>query len=486
MTLPSKIQRLSGWGRLPFMACRTFRPEKHRDLDQFFHTPPERWIARGCGRSYGDAAMRPEGTLLSERLNRFLAFDTTTGLLEAESGVTLADVLEVCLPKGWLPPVMPGTKYVSLGGCFASNIHGKNHLREGDFAEHVRAIRLRLPDGRRLTASASENTDIFRATAGGMGLTGCIESLTLQLKPVTNISLRAEGHHAENLLHMLRLFKESLAEWDYVVGWINHFHTGHPSSHGASPTDLSLSASPTASSPGASPTALGRGYVERARFHPAHEHITPPLTYRPRRPRLTAPFQAPNWLLNRPLMRLYNHRREMRHPDRWQDFDVPFETFFFPLDGLGHWNRLYGRRGFIQYQCALPDHPNIAEHLRNLLEIPHHFNSISFLTVLKYHRDTAFPMGFPMRGYSLAMDFPFHFTRTPQMVDTLDAFVATLGGRVYLAKDTMLLPHNFELMYAHALPAWRQTLAQLDPDHRITSLMDLRIGLKRPLEPPHD
>jgi len=461
VSLPSKEQELSGWGLLPRGPCLTFRPERQRELDAYLNQPPDHWIVRGQGRSYGDAALFPDGLLLSERLNRILAFDTATGLLTAEAGVTLSDLLATFLPRGWMPPVMPGTRVVSLGGCFAANVHGKNHYRVGDFAEHVTEIILRTPDGVRHRASPTDNSDIFWATAGGMGLTGYIEQLTLQLAPCPNIALMAEGKHMTSLKEMVYAFKSSLQGWDYLVGWIDHFKGGEP---------------------------LGTGYVERARFAEVKEHAQPCHTYRQRKPLFTVPQGMPGWLLNRVSMNLYNRRRGQRHPDDWRGFHPRFDHFFFPLDHIGHWNRLYGKAGFIQYQCILPDSPNIIDQLRQLLTIPYRHRQVAYLAVLKYHRDSPAPMGFPMRGFSLALDFPYHRTRTLEMVDTMDAYVATLGGRVYLAKDAMLSPDNLQAMYRHALPQWRETLDRLDPNHRMQSLLNLRTQL-RPLtrkEVAHD
>jgi decaprenylphospho-beta-D-ribofuranose 2-oxidase len=460
--LPSKESSLSGWGRSLTGPCLTFRPERTRDVDHFMQDPPSHWIARGQGRSYGDAALFPDGLLLSERMNRVQAFDEATGRLTAESGMTLADVLTTFLPRGWLPPVMPGTKRVSLGGCFASNIHGKNHYKIGDFAEHVTAIQLRTADGNTITATPDgKHKDAFWATAGGMGLTGYIESLTLQLTPCPNIALDAEGQYMPNLDAMLYAMKSSIADWDYMVGWINHFKGGDQ---------------------------LGSGYVERARFADTKTHTQPCHTYRPRRPWIAIPKRMPGCFLNRLGMSLYNQRRQQKHPEDWKAYQPAFEDFFFPLDDIAHWNRLYGKNGLVQYQCILPDHPGVAGHLRQLLQIPHRDRRVAYLAVLKYHRDSPAPMGFPMRGFSLALDFPMEGQRTIAMIDTMDSFVTTLGGRIYLAKDAVTHPEALQMMYAHALPGWRKTLDALDPEHRMQSLLNLRTKL-RPLpqkEARHD
>ncbi len=441
--LPHKNVSLSGWGHSTSVNCVTYRPEKQRDLTEV--TTP--LLARGCGRAYGDAALQPHATVLMERLNRMLHFDESHGLLTAEAGVTLAEIIDVFAPRGWLPPVIPGTKHVSLGGAFACNIHGKNHFQAGEFAEHVRAVTLLLADGTRRICMPGD--ELFQATAGGMGLTGIIEEITLQLRPIASLSLKSWTRKTLHLADMIEAFRQGRDHADYMVGWIDH----------VAPKD-----------------EFGRGIFEAARHITVEEGGAALEEYTPAGYRFTVPFTLPGFVLNRYSMALYNGLRFRNLIDRFTESAQSFGQFFHPLDRINHWYRLYGRRGFFQYQCIIPEHPDNAAQIEQLLRALQERGLFSFLAVIKYHREGIGHLTFSMRGYSLALDFP-NTAKVRAFLPQLNEMVLALGGRVYLAKDATLDAATAERMYAHALPAWRDVAKQVNPDGGIDSALNTRLKL---------
>lgn len=448
-TLPHKTTRLSGWGGYPAAECTLVRPEKSKDIDRLW-TEQTRLIARGLGRSYGDASLGTGITILSERLDRCLGFDTKTGVIRVQAGVSLGDILDMAIPKGWILPVIPGTRHVSAGGAFACNVHGKNHFKVGDFAEHVTAITLRIANGSRVECTPNQNGHIFWATAGGMGLTGLIEELTIKLRPIASRSLRTKTRKVSGVQEMIVEFEMHRDEADYMVGWIDH---------------------------AASEAKLGRGVFEMATHISEAERGKPCKSYRPFKTKFNVPGYAPSFLLNRYSMALYNAWRFRRYSSKWREQTVTFDGFFHPLDSIGHWNRLYGKRGFLQYQFVLPDRKDIGLHLRGLLEQMQQRGVLSFLAVLKYHRAPKGVLTFPLAGYSLALDIP----NTPRARDALadlNTRVKALGGRVYLAKDAVLTTADFEAMYSNTLSAWNEVVRRVDPEERFASALSKRIKMR--------
>lgn len=444
----TKKENLSGWGQYPAAACVSFRPEKRRDmLAALQHPAPV--VARGLGRSYGDASLQPEGIILTERLDHFIEFDTELGTLRAQAGVSFRAILETIVPRGWILPVIPGTQFVSLGGAVACNVHGKNHFREGELGEHVQQIRLLLADGQSVECSPQENADLFHATIGGMGMTGIIEEVSLQLKPITSASLKALTHTVDNLEEMIEAFEQHKSSADYMVGWIDHMARGD---------------------------SLGRGVFESAMHIGVNEGGLKPQQYRAGKNRFNVPFHLPPFVLNRYTMALYNRWRFRRYAVGRKEEIVSIDAFFHPLDAIGNWNRLYGKRGFFQYQCLLPDSPHTLPHLRALLTMLHKKNLFSFLAVLKYHREGKGLLTFSKQGYSLALDFP-NTARVRTLIAELDTFVAECGGRVYLAKDALLAPDLFYKMYP-AAEEWRHVIHEFDGQARFQSLMSKRLQWK--------
>lgn len=438
---------MSGWGNWPQLPCLAYRPEKRRDLDTILSNHPGTLIARGLGRSYGDASLGAGGTVLCERFDRFIAFDPDRGTLRAEAGVTLADILDVCAPQGWIPPVMPGTKHVSLGGAIACDIHGKNHFSRGSFGDHVTEITLRLAHGEHVSCSPRHNTDLFYATLGGMGLTGIVEEVSLQLAPLPSLSLRVYTRPAGSIEAMVEAFRTLSPATEYAIGWIDHFAQG---------------------------TQTGAGLFEEASHVTVDAGGQPCEGYRPASPTLTLPLYTPAFALNRTLARLHNrwHARRANEALALR----PLESCLFPLDAVGRWNRLYGKRGLLQYQCLIPEGPYAAANLRHMLAALQKARAYSFLAVLKYHRRGRGFLSYPDAGFSLALDFP-NTPRTRKVLAGAGDWLAGIGGRVYLAKDALLTPGQFQRMYAATLPAWRRVALEADPAGRFASALSHRLQL---------
>lgn len=443
MIQPTATSRaLSGWGNSPVEQCAVWKLQAPGDATRLIPLAPS-LIAYGGGRSYGDAALNPPGTAITGSLNSFIAADDATGVITVEAGVSLREVLEVMVPRGWFLPVIPGTQFATIGGALAANVHGKNHRRTGDFARHVLSFDLTLASGERVACSPMLNAELWHATIGGLGMTGIIENVTLQLMPIQSARMDVTYTACDSIEAMLTQFEAQQDSAEYLVGWVDHFARG---------------------------PQLGRGIVETARHVPMADGSL--AAHRPTHSMLQVPFFAPNVTLNRYSMALYNahrFRQALRNPQR----TVGFTHFFHPLDGIGHWNRLYGKRGLLQYQFIVPD----GAALRPILEALQQANQFSFLAVLKAHGEGSGLMGFSRPGYSLALDFP----NTPAvhaLLDTIDRRVLTAGGRVYLAKDARLKRDVFEAMYAHALPEWRATLKAVDPTGYFMSSMGRRLGFK--------
>ncbi|MEZ5690626.1 MAG: FAD-binding oxidoreductase [Rickettsiales bacterium] len=453
LSVPTRASNLAGWGNYPVSSCRTARPEKLTDIDNIISSVENAGgglIGRGLGRSYGDAALNSNLTVDSTRLDHFIAFDKEHGIISAEAGVTLAEILEIAVPHGWILPVIPGTRYVTLGGAFACNVHGKNSYISGEFADHVLSVNIIKADGSRVTCSPEENSEIFLALAGGMGQGAFIESLTIRLRQVKSASLATQTKAVDGLDEMLNCFESTKDSSDYMVGWIDHTKKGHD---------------------------LGRGLFEAA------EHISEgdggesiSDFYFPK-PRLNVPFFMPSFLLNKYTMAIYNNLRFRKYDNRWKEEIKSFREFFHPLDGIKNWYRLYGKKGFFQYQCLIPESNETKKHIRHILELIHSRNSFSSLAVIKYHREGNSMLSFSKRGYSLALDF-HNNARICMLIGELNDYVAEIGGRVYLAKDALLTPEHFVRMYGSNLGNWRDVIKNIDPEGKFSSLMSVRLNMR--------
>ncbi len=443
--------RLSGWGRYPVCESEVFRPEKLAELRSVVISNTRTLIPRGAGRAYGDAALNADSRVLDvERMNRMLAFDAQTGVLRCEAGVTIAEILDVFLPRGFFPPVTPGTRYVTLGGSIAADVHGKNHHRDSSLATHVLWFDLMLASGEIKRCSRGENADLFWATVGGMGLTGVIIELEIRLRRVASAYLESEIIRAANVDEAFAQFEAADSRYDYSVAWIDCL-----SQRGA----------------------LGRSILNVGNFA-APEALPAKLRQAPFRPepesRLSVPIDLPGFVLGPASVRAFNAFYYLRHPSAAHAI-TPYAPFFYPLDSIDNWNRIYGRRGFVQYQCVWPLDES-REGLVEVLEAIANSGRGSFLAVLKKFGAQEGMLSFPMPGYTLALDFPM----TPgllEFLDRLDAMVVKRGGRVYLAKDARLAPETLRAMYQN-LGGWQQIKASADPDNRFSSSLSRRLKME--------
>lgn len=433
---------LQGWGRSSLSPCLAARPERLRELHAALDAPEGRTlIAHGGGRSYGDAALNTDGAVVvTGRLDRILAFDPATGELVAEPGVTFADLLEVFLPRGFVAPVSPGTSHVTLGGALANDVHGKNHHHAGSFGEHVLWFDLLLPDGRMQRVSPESDPALFQATVGGIGLTGIVAALCLRLARVPSNALAVSRRRVRNLDGFLAAFEAaSGATWS--VGWIDALADG---------------------------ASLGRGVLETAEPSETGLEARPPKARR-------FPIDAPGWLLNGLSVRAFNELYWRRVPAAGQQATVPYRQFLYPLDAIDGWNRMYGKQGFRQFQCVVPPGPGEAA-LRRLLETVAAGGNASFLAVLKVMgRDGPGMLSFGMPGYSLALDIPAR-PGSEAIFAQLERITRDSGGRIYLAKDSLLSAEGFAAMYPRA-GEFRAVRERVDPQRRLSSDMARRIGL---------
>ena len=494
------ITSLCGWGRYPVQSCELERPERYANL----RPATDNVIARGQGRSYGDAALNEGGrVLLTERVNRLLEFDVGQGVLRAEAGATLAEILEVIVPKGWFLPVTPGTKFVSLGGCVAADVHGKNHHHDGSFGDHVLAIELFLADGSRVNCSATEKPELYWATVGGMGLTGIIGEVTLKLIPIQTPHMMVRHHQAGNLEQLFTLLQNPISDDRYSVAWIDSMAGGKQLGRGIamcghhalaeelppgyrnpaqSPLFISL---PRIPSPQSSP-ASGRGSErERLSSIPTGERDKVSLRERHVKRNRAIPFDLPSLALNPLSIAAFNALYYRREGAKRQPFISSHDAFFYPLDAIGDWNRMYGKRGFVQYQCVIPQ-PTAFDGIASLLQELSGSGRPSFLAVLKrLGAQNKGLLSFPMAGYTLALDLPIRSEKLlaghPDeglfaLLDKLDRIVLQHGGRVYLAKDARLAAESFRAMYPR-YEEWLKIKRALDPQNMFGSSLSRRLKI---------
>ncbi|MEW6122572.1 MAG: FAD-binding oxidoreductase [Pseudomonadota bacterium] len=450
MAVKAHTKTYSSWGGVLRAPHEALLPTARDAAAMALSAPvPNGVVAYGNGRSYGDVALNPHGGLVDMRgLDRFIAFDRRTGLITCEAGVTLADILDVAARpeadgSGWLLPVMPGTRFITVGGAIANDVHGKNAHHLGSFGGHVEALELARSDGRRLTCSRAENAALFHATIGGLGLTGLILSATLRLRRVAGLGVESEDIRFDHLDAFFDLDVESAGTWEYTAAWIDCLAQG---------------------------AALGRGIYSRSR-HVAGVAAAPPA----RHPRLSVPLAPPVSAVNGLSVRAFNalYWRKLGGTGRRLSLGS-YEPAFFPLDAIGHWNRLYGPKGFFQFQAAVP--PEDAKAVTTaLLSAIAASGQGSMLVVLKRFGEVASEglLSFPMPGISLALDFPNRGASTTTLLARLEAIVMEAGGRIYPAKDFCMSAASFAAGYP-GLDAFRH---HLDP--AMTSAFARRVGIVR-------
>lgn len=414
----SEITRAS-WGMYPP------EPQHLRKLmsrhDVLPLTGGETVLPYGAGRSYGDSCLNTGGTLLgSAALDHFIAFDAETGVLTAEAGVTFATIIDAVLPRGWFLPVTPGTKHLTLAGAIANDVHGKNHHRMGTFGSHVLSFELLTSDGARRICSLNENADLFAATIGGLGLTGFITQATIQLMPAASGFLDGQSIRFGNLDEFFALAESSAVVYDYTVSWIDCLSGG---------------------------TSLGRGHFLRANIASSDLVAARGGKVRGGLP-LFVPFVPPVSFVNRltlkPFNAAYYHRQQADVVEKLWDYN----QFHYPLDAIAHWNRIYGPKGFLQYQCVVPVAVQHDVSRALFLEIEKSGQG-SFLVVFKTFGSKKSPglLSFPMEGATLALDFPIAGDATFALLDRLDAIVVEAGGRIYAAKDARMSAATFRAGY---------------------------------------
>lgn len=412
-------KQLSNWGNYPALDCEESSFSQEDQLEQYVNTH-ENIIARGNGRCYGDASLAGH-SVSTLRYDKVLYFDTATGVFECQAGVTLDQVLEISVPKGWFLPVTPGTKFITIGGAVASDVHGKNHHSEGSFSNHIIEMEVLTGTGT-LTCSPTQHTELYWATCGGMGLTGIITKVRFQLKKVETAYIKQKQIKAENLDEVLRLFDEYYHA-TYSVAWIDCLKKGN---------------------------AFGRSILivgEHATRDQLNEkQARDPLVLAPKM-KITIPFNLPSFVLNNFTVKLFNMLYYGKNYKKVMESVVPYEPFFYPLDAINHWNRGYGKDGFVQYQFVLP--LDKKDGLVKILKAISDKGWGSFLAVLKVFGKQDDLISFPMEGYTLALDFPVRKGLFP-FLDELDKIVLEYGGRLYLTKDARMQKEVFWNSYPNA------------------------------------
>lgn len=407
---PNFTRKVTNWGNFPVVE-KEIRSEDSVEKIKDFVASANEIIARGNGRCYGDASLS-EQIFSTKRLNKFISFDRLNGVIECESGVLLSEVLEISVPQGYFLYVTPGTKFITVGGAIASDVHGKNHHAEGCFSEYLIEFSLMNENGEVLKCSRIENSEKFWSTIGGMGLTGIILSVKFKLKNIETAYIRQESIKAENLDEIFRLFDES-ESWTYNVAWIDCLQKG---------------------------SKIGRSLMMRGEHAFRHE-LPKNLQVKPLRlPKKfspTVPFYFPNFVLNALTVKIFNLLYYGKQRKKEVKGFVDYETFFYPLDAINDWNKIYGTSGFIQYQMVIPKE-NGKEGMKKILETIAHSGNGSFLAVLKLFGKNNLEAynSFPMEGYTLALDFKVN-SKLKNLVDKLDSIVEEYGGRIYLTKDSM-------------------------------------------------
>ncbi|WP_376872437.1 FAD-dependent oxidoreductase [Albirhodobacter sp. R86504] len=439
--------KLSGWGRYPRIECKVTRGPSEQAVRDAVKEGPQ--IARGNGRSYGDAALGATGTLDMRRMNRMISFDMATGVLVAEAGTLLEDILSAFVPRGFFPLVTPGTKYVTLGGMIAADVHGKNHHIDGSMRCTIDWLDLMLTSGAVLRLSRDENADLFDLTVGGMGLTGVILRAAIRLRPIETAWIKQTLLPADSLDEAMALFEANQGA-TYSVAWIDCLARGEH---------------------------LGRSLVmlgEHAQLSEVGNRRRARPLHTPARARKAIPFDLPIFTLNKLTVSAFNRLYWWKAKRSAGVSFVDWDSYFYPLDAILGWNRIYGRKGFVQFQCVIPL-ANSADAMRALLETVSAAGQGSFLAVLKRMGPAQSAFSFPMEGYTLALDFPATQTAFA-LLDRLHAIVKASGGRIYLAKDARLLADELHALDPRAA-AFRDRREALDPGRGFTSNLSERLSL---------
>jgi decaprenylphospho-beta-D-ribofuranose 2-oxidase len=439
-------QSIANWGNYPKMDSEVRSFSFDEQLGKLISST-DHFIPRGNGRCYGDASLALN-TISTLQYNRILSFDTENGLFVCQSGLTLDKILEVIVPKGWFLPVTPGTKFITVGGAVGSDVHGKNHHVDGSFSNHIKEMDVVLADGRTLTCSPIENNDLFEATCGGMGLTGMITRIKFGLKKIETSYVSQKQLKAKNLEELIQFF-EDYKDYTYSMAWIDCLTKGEH---------------------------FGRGILivgEHAKLSELNDkQRKKPLVYAGK-PKITFPFNLPSWVLNTLTVKIFNFLYYGKNFKKEISNVVPYEPFFYPLDAILHWNRGYGKKGFVQYQFVLP-----LKSKQGLIDILTRISDEglgSFLAVLKVFGHQESLISFPEEGYTLALDFPVR-KGLFKFLDELDQIVLQYGGRLYMSKDARMKPDVLVQGYPN-LEKFKSIVKKYNPSGKMSSVQSDRLLL---------
>lgn len=433
---------VTNWGKYPIITAKEKSFTQKDELSVFLKEESD-IIARGLGRCYGDASLG-DSIISTLKYDKVLYFDIKTGEIECEAGVSLADILGFVVPKGWFLPVTPGTKFITVGGAIASDVHGKNHHVEGCFSKHVSEMNILLADGSFVSCSSTHNKDLFEATCGGMGLTGIILSAKFQLKKIQTAYISQKQIKAKNLEEIIDLFQQ-YKDSTYSMAWIDCLKGGKQ---------------------------FGRS-IMMAGEHALLDEVKKenPLIL-PHKMKLTMPFNLPGFVLNTFSVKAFNFLFYQKNIKKVIENVIPYEPFFYPLDAILEWNRMYGRAGFVQYQFVLPLE-NSHKGLKDILSRIRKKGMGSFLAVLKLFGKQDSLISFPMEGFTLALDFPIK-KGLFDFLDELDKIVLDYGGRIYLTKDARMKPEVFWQSYPY-LEKFIRIIEKYNPDYKFSSMQTKRL-----------
>ncbi|PZR03202.1 MAG: FAD-linked oxidase [Flavobacterium psychrophilum] len=439
---------VSNWGNYPSIDAKTksFTSVSELDQDQL---PEASYIARGNGRCYGDSSLQSH-IISTLKYDKILEFDAKEGIIKCQSGITFSTLIDFLIPRGLFLPVTPGTKFITVGGAIASDIHGKNHHVEGSFQNHIIHIEVLLASGDIIECSREKESDLFMATCGGMGLTGIILSAKFRLKKIETALIKQVSIKARNLDHIFDLFEE-FKSTTYSVAWIDCLQGGDK---------------------------LGRSLLMVGEHATKQELGSDESLRNPNgKLKLSIPFNFPNIVLNKITIKIFNFLFYHKQIAARKESYVNFDKFFYPLDFINSWNRMYGNRGFVQYQFVLPIE-NSKEGLRKILSEINNQGMGSFLAVLKLFGNYEGLISFPMQGYTLALDFPIR-KGLFEFLDRLDQIVVDCGGRIYLTKDARMDKKVFEKGYPN-LERFKNIVKKFNPDLKWRSVQSDRLAITKP------
>jgi len=430
---------LSGWGRYPKISCSVFRPKNINELKKLIKN---KCIARGNGRSYGDSSLQPEGTIEMKNFNRIFFFNKKIGIVKIEAGILLDDLLKIIIPQGWFIPVSPGTKFVTLGGMVASNVHGKNHHNVGGILNFLENLTLLNENKKVITCSKYKNKNLFYATCGGMGLTGFILDVTLRLHKITNSYIDQKIICTKNLNDTLKELKKN-TKATYSVAWIDC--TGNKNN-------------------------FGRSVI----FNGEHNKDYSKKLFYKKNKIINVPFFLSNFFLNYITIYIFNFLYYYLNFFKKKISTISYDDYFYPLDKIKNWNELYGKDGFVQCQFSIPE-INSYKAIPKILKLIQSKSSVSFLTTLKYMGEDNATLAFAGKGFAVAFDFK-NTDCNLKLLNKIDKIIVHYNGRIYLTKDSRMEKKTFYKTYKN-IKIFKKTVRNFKNKHTFSSLQSERICL---------